>query len=330
MSERVVATYDIETTYPLEAVPLEAAAAAMADEQPTGTFARVLGETDALGAVPGARVERITQTGERRTPALPGAAAPTSAGAEPHCRRAEVALSWPISPCPRPSQRPYLGPRFGIAGSRTLSGVAAGPLNGTIIKPSVGLTPEATAATVREPVARALAEPGGAAAVREAAIAKALVARDAGPSVVVYSALGRDGGFVENRGPDAIAFNRGLGGQLGAILRELVSGERLTHALVAGGDTSGHAARQLGLSALTLAMPLAPGSPLCRGHAPGRALDGLEIALKGGQGSGPAYSSQVPGRRRPNAAPAARPTPQAGAGAGPSLNSGNSLEYQAS
>lgn len=101
MSERVVASYDIETAY-----PLEAAAAAMAGEQPTGTFARVPGETDALGAVPGARVERITQTGERRTPALPGAAAPTSAGAEPLCRRAEVALSWPISPCPRPSQRP--------------------------------------------------------------------------------------------------------------------------------------------------------------------------------------------------------------------------------
>ncbi len=39
--------------------------------------------------------------------------------------------------------------------------------------------------------------------------------------------------------------------------------------------------------------PLAPGSPLCRGNAPGRALDGLEIALKGGQGGGPAYFNQV-------------------------------------
>ncbi len=74
---------------------------------------------------------------------------------------------------------------------------------------------------------------------------------------------------------------------------ELVSRERLTRALVAGGDTSGHTARQLGLSALTLAMPLAPGSPLCRGHAPGRSLDGLETALKGGQVGGPAYFSQV-------------------------------------
>ncbi|MEE9210670.1 MAG: hypothetical protein V3U23_09475 [Kiloniellales bacterium] len=79
---------------------------------------------------------------------------------------------------------------------------------------------------------------------------------------------------MENRGPDAIAFNCNLGEQPGAILRELVSGARL------------------GLSALTLAMHRAPGS-LCRGHAPGRALDGLEIALKGGQVGGPAYFSRV-------------------------------------
>ncbi len=52
MSERVVAIYDIETAY-----PLEAAAAAMAGEQSTGTFTRVPGETDALRAAHGARVE---------------------------------------------------------------------------------------------------------------------------------------------------------------------------------------------------------------------------------------------------------------------------------
>ena len=141
--------------------------------------------------------------------------------------------------------------------------------------------------------ARALAEPGGGGAAREAAIAKGLTALGAGRSVVIYSALGRDGGYVENSGPEAIAFNRNLGEQLGTILRELVQREQLTRALVAGGDTSSHAARQLGLSALTLAMPIAPGSPLCRGHAPGGALDGLEIALKGGQVGGAAYFNQV-------------------------------------
>jgi hypothetical protein len=83
----------------------------------------------------------------------------------------------------------------------------------------------------------------------------------------------------------------------------LVTQEKLTRALVAGGDTSSHAARQLGLSALTLATPIAPGSPLCRGHAPGGALDGLEIALKGGQVGGATYFRQVlDGRHEPGAA----------------------------
>ena len=37
------------------------------------------------------------------------------------------------------------------------------------------------------------------------------------------------------------------------------------------------------LDALTAIAPLDPGSPLCRAHAPANGLDGLEIALKGGQ-----------------------------------------------
>ena len=88
MSERVAARYEIETAY-----PLEAAAAAMAGEQSTGTFTQVPGETDALRAAHGARVECITPTGERSTPALPGAGAPESAGAKPVYRRAEVEVS---------------------------------------------------------------------------------------------------------------------------------------------------------------------------------------------------------------------------------------------
>jgi ribulose-bisphosphate carboxylase large chain len=43
----------------------------------------------------------------------------------------------------------YLGPAFGIEGTRRMSGVRQGPLIGTIIKPSVGLSPEATAEQVK-------------------------------------------------------------------------------------------------------------------------------------------------------------------------------------
>src|SRR5690606_33246724 len=43
----------------------------------------------------------------------------------------------------------YGGPKFGIAGTRALTGVGQGPLIGTIVKPSVGFGPEETANLVR-------------------------------------------------------------------------------------------------------------------------------------------------------------------------------------
>ena len=44
----------------------------------------------------------------------------------------------------------YPGPQFGVAGTRQLAGVFDRPIIGTIVKPSVGLTPQATAHLVRE------------------------------------------------------------------------------------------------------------------------------------------------------------------------------------
>ncbi len=44
----------------------------------------------------------------------------------------------------------YPGPVFGISGTRTLTGVFQRPIIGTIIKPSVGLTPSATAELVQQ------------------------------------------------------------------------------------------------------------------------------------------------------------------------------------
>lgn len=42
----------------------------------------------------------------------------------------------------------FRGPRFGIEGTRRLAGVASGPMVGTIVKPSIGLTPGQTAELV--------------------------------------------------------------------------------------------------------------------------------------------------------------------------------------
>jgi len=69
---------------------------------------------------------------------------------------------------------------------------------------------------------------------------------------------------------------------LGSLLRELVLSTGVRRVLIAGGDTATHSAKQLALDALTFAAPLVAGVPLCRASAASQ-LDGLELALKGGQ-----------------------------------------------
>ncbi len=43
----------------------------------------------------------------------------------------------------------FRGPKFGVAGCRELTGVQGRPLIGTIIKPSIGMTPQQTADLVK-------------------------------------------------------------------------------------------------------------------------------------------------------------------------------------
>ena len=169
-SDRIRARYWIET-----GLPPEQAAEVMAGEQSTGTFVRVPGETDELRAAHAARVESIAETGTTNRPSLPGAAA-SKTGAY---TQAEVVLSWPLSnmglslpnllatvagnlfelkpfsglklldvALPNAFLDRYQGPQFGAPGTRKLSGVREGPLIGTIIKPSVGLSPKVTAGMV--------------------------------------------------------------------------------------------------------------------------------------------------------------------------------------
>lgn len=171
--DRVTATYWIETAF-----PLDQAAATMAGEQSTGTFTRVPGETDELRDLHAARVERIEELGEVAAPSLPGSGVPKSG--DRTRRAARVTLSWPLHnfgpslpnllaaiagnlselkafsglklldvTLPPAFLERYQGPQFGVAGTRRLAGVHDRPMIGTIIKPSVGLSPEATAEQVR-------------------------------------------------------------------------------------------------------------------------------------------------------------------------------------
>ena len=90
-SQRIFATYRIETPH-----PLERAAEAMAGEQSTGTFVRVPGETEELRRRFGARVERITELEAVDQPSLPGSRPPRGTSGPIRYRRAEVVLSFPL------------------------------------------------------------------------------------------------------------------------------------------------------------------------------------------------------------------------------------------
>ncbi|MGA7341840.1 MAG: ribulose-bisphosphate carboxylase large subunit family protein [Terracidiphilus sp.] len=181
ITERVEARYWIETAY-----PLEDAAAIMAGEQSTGTFVRVPGETDELRERYAARVERIDELGTVDAPSLSGSGLPRHPAGPAVRRTAEVTLSWPVAnmgpslpnllatvagnlfelkpfsglkllnvTLPPIFLSAYQGPQFGVEGTRRLTGVCGRPVIGTILKPSVGMTPEQTAAQ-----ARMLAEAG--------------------------------------------------------------------------------------------------------------------------------------------------------------------------
>jgi uncharacterized protein YgbK (DUF1537 family) len=83
-----------------------------------------------------------------------------------------------------------------------------------------------------------------------------------------------------------------IGCALGRILDKVILEAGLRRAVISGGDTSGHASRQLGIHALTALAPTIPGAAIFRAHGES-AHDGLELALKGGQMGSPDYFGWV-------------------------------------
>lgn len=72
-----------------------------------------------------------------------------------------------------------------------------------------------------------------------------------------------------------------FGTALGKILKGILEESNLKRVATAGGDTSYYVAKALGIEALEVVAPTAPGSPLCRIYGSG--LDGIEMTFKGGQ-----------------------------------------------
>ncbi len=165
--ERIHATYLLRTARDAQKV-----AAVIAGEQSSGTFIAIPGESDALKERSAARVERLEPVEDSGLPPLPGAS-------EGDVSSYRLELSWPLVnlgaslpnllatlagnlfelrdvaglklldfAVPQAFYDAYPGPAFGVEGTRRLTGVADGPLLGTIVKPSVGLDPVETAALV--------------------------------------------------------------------------------------------------------------------------------------------------------------------------------------
>lgn len=170
--ECVRARYYIESWY-----PLEQAAEFIAGEQSSGTFVAVPGETRELKERYRARVISVDAFEPKERPSLPGAQRPPDA-TRVHC--GEATIEWPLHnfgasipnvltavagnlfelrelaaiklldlELPDAFTERYPGPRFGVGGTRALM-KADGIMIGTIVKPSIGLTPEQLRPIVRE------------------------------------------------------------------------------------------------------------------------------------------------------------------------------------
>lgn len=168
-NDQIKVTYRIET-----AGNIEALAAKIAADQSTGTFTELPGETEAVRARCAARVVHIVPLAPLSTPSIPDVT-----GAGPYYR-ADVTIAYPMDAVGTDiaalmtitvggvyavrglsgirvmdidlplAWACHPGPQFGISGSRDLMGVDQGPMLASIIKPSLGLLPEETAAVVKQ------------------------------------------------------------------------------------------------------------------------------------------------------------------------------------
>jgi ribulose-bisphosphate carboxylase large chain len=159
--------------------PLEKTAEVIAGEQSSGTFLALPGETDELKDRARARVTHIEPLPPVQSPSLPSAFVERRAAANGVFHRGELEIAFPVAnvganlptlmatlagnlfelgevtglrlldiELPADYAARFPGPQFGIEGTRAKAGVSGRAMIGSIIKPSIGLTPEQTAAIV--------------------------------------------------------------------------------------------------------------------------------------------------------------------------------------
>ncbi|GAB0118028.1 four-carbon acid sugar kinase family protein [Acidisoma sp. 7E03] len=131
-------------------------------------------------------------------------------------------------------------------------------------------------------------------------IAAALAVLGEGQSPILYTARGPDDPAVQGLRPAAEAagvdletVNDRIGAGLGRILKATLAEAALRRGIIAGGDTSSHAALAMGVYALTALAATVPGAALNKAHSDDPAQNELELALKGGQMGQPDYFGRI-------------------------------------
>jgi 3-oxoisoapionate kinase len=88
-----------------------------------------------------------------------------------------------------------------------------------------------------------------------------------------------------------------LGQELSRVVQEICEHSLPQRLVIAGGDTSGHIARGIGVTSLRINRLMAPGAPLCHAEISGDTPRSLELCLKGGQVGPPDYFVRLAGAR---------------------------------
>lgn len=113
---------------------------------------------------------------------------------------------------------------------------------------------------------------------------RAIAELDAGNSPIIHSRGPDDARSANSAQNASLGLTGGaLGAILGRILGEVLRLRPIERVAVAGGDTSGAVARAIGIDAVQMVGPLAPGAPLCVAHSRLAEAAGVEFTFKGGQ-----------------------------------------------
>lgn len=131
-------------------------------------------------------------------------------------------------------------------------------------------------------------------AVVQRLVREVLDALASGASVVMHTARGPDDARIEaliqalqaqGHSVDAARHHGGrlVSDRLGEVVDAIVRAHPLRRLVLSGGDTSSRITQVLAPEALEIRARLAPGAPLCRLLSSASHLQGLELALKGGQ-----------------------------------------------